>query len=156
MATYRTTMKRTLNPTFAVGVLTCAASSPRRLRVFGLTVGSENTPNDWAIDWQVQRSTTAGTAGSAPTIVADDLADTIAATAVVAQAMTADPTLTAGLAIDLPLNLRGTWSWECDPGSKQVLIIPAAAGPAGIAIRTPTINPGSNTPVVSANVRWEE
>lgn len=137
MTLYAATMERTASATLAVGALTAAASNPRRFKLCELIVGqSHATPADGATLFEVQRCTTAGTAGSAVTPTPLDPGDTIAATTVCGQAHSADPTLTAGaIPLKIPCNQRSTFRWVAQPGRE--LIAPATAN-NGFAIRTPT------------------
>jgi hypothetical protein len=136
MANYGVYVTRTASATLSTGVFTAAASNMRRAKIYDIVVGSAATPADNAFLWQMQRCTTAGTAGSAVTPQSLDSADSIASTIVVGQAMTVDPTLTAGaIPWTVPLNQRATFRWVAAPGSE--LVIPATAS-NGFALRTPT------------------
>lgn len=135
MAKYAVLAQRTASSTLSVGAVTGAASTPRRCKIYRLEFGSEASPADNAFLWQVQRCTTAGTAGSSVTPVALDPADP-AATTVAGQAHSVDPTVTANLMLlTIPLNQRATYQWQPAPGGE--LVLPATAS-NGAAIRTPT------------------
>lgn len=137
MANFAANMTRTASATLSVGALTAAASNPRRYKLYDYVFGSaEATPADGNSLWQIQRCTTAGTAGSAVTPVSVDPGDTVAATTVGGQAHSADPTLTAGaILLSVGLNQRATFRWVPVPGKE--LIVPATAS-NGLAFRTPT------------------
>ncbi len=134
MAKFGVTMQRTASTTLATGSLTAAASSMRRAKVYDLMFGSEATPADNAFLWQVQRCTTAGTAGTNPTPLALDSADSLATTIVAGQAHTVDPT-GATVLMSIGLNQRATFRWVAAPGGE--LVIPATAS-NGIKFETPT------------------
>lgn len=151
MAKFAATMQRTASTTLSTGVMTAAASNMRRAKIYDLIFGSEATPADNAFLWEVQRCTTAGTAGSAVTPVALDSADTLASTIVVGQAHSVDPTLTANtFALRVGLNQRATFRWVAAPGGE--LMIPATAS-NGFAFRTPT---ASGLVAVSVTAHYEE
>jgi hypothetical protein len=136
MAKYSAIMQRTASASLSVGSLTAAASSPRRALIYDLFMGSEAAPGDFAFLWQVQRCTTAGTAGSNTTPQPLNPADTLASTMVCGQAHSADPTLTANaIEASFPLNQRATFRWVAAPGSE--IVTPATAS-NGVAFRTPT------------------
>jgi hypothetical protein len=137
MANFSANMTRTASATLSVGALTAAASSPRRYKLYDYVFGSaEATPADGASLWQIQRCTTAGTAGSAVTPQSLDPGDTVAATTVCGQAHSADPTVTANaILLSVGLNQRATFRWVPVPGKE--LIVPATAS-NGLAFRTPT------------------
>jgi hypothetical protein len=98
----------------SVLLLTAAASSPRRAKILDWLIGSSQSPADNVFVHQIQRCTTAGT-GTTVTPNATDPADTLASTIVATQAVTADPTLTAG----------ASFRWVAAPYDE--LIIPATA-----------------------------
>lgn len=137
MANFAVNMTRTASATLSVGSLTAAASNPRRYKLFDWVFGSaEAAPADGNSLWQIQRCTTAGTAGANPTPQSLDPGDTVAATTVCGQAHTTDPTLTANAILaSIGLNQRATFRWVPAPGKE--LIAPATAS-NGMAFRTPT------------------
>lgn len=135
MAKYAVLAQRTASSTLSVGVVNAAASTPNRCKIYRMEFGSEASPADNAFLWQVQRCTTAGTAGSAVTPQALDPADA-ASNIVAGQAYTVDPTVTANaMLLTIPLNQRATYQWQPAPGGE--LVIPATAN-NGAAVRTPT------------------
>lgn len=143
-------MQRTASATLSVGALTAAASNPRRFKIFHALLGSEATPADVAFLWQIQRCTTAGTAGSSVTPQSLDPGDSIASTVVGGQAHSSDPTVTANaLPLSVPLNGRATFPWYANPGSE---IVCAATASNGVAIRTPTMT----AQLVTATTHFEE
>lgn len=134
MAKFGVTMQRTASTSLATGSLTAAASNMRRAKVYDLLFGSEATPADNAFLWQVQRCTTAGTAGTNPTPLALDAADSLATSIVAGQAHTVDPT-GATILMSIPLNQRASFRWVAAPGGE--LVIPATAS-NGVKFETPT------------------
>jgi len=149
MAKFGVTLQRTASTTLAVGSLTAAASNMRRAKVYDFFLGSEATPADNAFLWQVQRCTTAGTAGTNPTPLALDSADTLASTIVAGQAHTVDPTGSTVL-MSVPLNQRATFRWVAAPGGE--LVIPATAS-NGVKWETPT---AGGLVSVTCSVQYEE
>lgn len=136
MANFGVNMTRTASTTLSVGSLTAAASNPRRYKLYDWGFSAaEGTVGDGVFEWEIQRCTTAGTAGSNPTPVSVDPGDTQAATTVCGQAHTTDPTLTANTVLfAMGLNQRASFRWVPAPGKE--LIIPATAS-NGLAFRTP-------------------
>jgi len=149
MARWATTIQRTASTTLAVGSLTAAAANMRRAKVSEFSIGCEAATADNAYLWQVQRCTTAGTAGTNPTPVALDAGDTLACTIVIGQAHTVDPTGTTVL-LSIPLNQRASFRWVAYPGGE--LIIPATAS-NGLKWETPT---AGGLLTVTAGVHFEE
>lgn len=137
MANFAANMTRTASASLSVGALTAAASNPRKYELYDFVFGSaEAAPADGNSLWQIQRCTTAGTAGSSVTPQAIDPGDTVAATTVCGQAHSSDPTLTANaILLSIGLNQRATFRWVPAPGKE--LIAPATAS-NGMAFRTPT------------------
>ena len=108
-----------------VALITAAAASPRRAKVYDYTIGSGATPGDNAWVHIVQRCSTAGT-GAALTPNALDPADTLASTIVCKDTITVDPRLTASAFLGRkPLNQRATFRWVAAPYGE--LMIPATA-----------------------------
>jgi hypothetical protein len=150
MAKYGVTLQRTASATLSVGALTAPGAGARRAKIYDLMFGSEATPADNAFLWQLQRCTTAGTAGTNPTPNPLDPADAAAVT-VAGQAHSVDPTLTGGaLPLTVALNQRATFRWVAAPGGE--LVIPATAN-NGFAIRTPT---AGGLVAVSCTAHFEE
>ncbi len=109
----------------SVAIITAAAASPRRAKIYDWTIGCGATPADSAFTHIGQRCTTAGT-GAALTPNMLDAADTLASTIVAKDTATVDPTLTANaFAFRKALNQRSTFRWVAQPGGE--LIIPATA-----------------------------
>lgn len=149
MAKYSVEMNRAASATLSVGTITADATTPRRQKIYDLTMGSEATPADFAFLWQVQRCTTAGT-NTPVTPQALDPSDALAL-ADAGENHTVDPTLTANaILLAIALNQRATFRWVASPGGE--LVIPATAS-NGVALRTPT---AGGTPAITATVHFEE
>lgn len=104
-----------------------AASPLRRIKIFDILVGTNGTPADNYVEWDVSRMTVAGT-GSAATPLPLDPAD--AACATLSQAnLTAEPTVTAGSDVFyVGVNQRASYRWVAAPGSELVAPATAANG----------------------------
>jgi hypothetical protein len=152
VANYAVTLQRTLSTTASIGTVTAPSSgTPRRGKVYSITLGSEATPADTGILFQVQRVTAPGTGGTAPVPQALDMADS-AAISVANQAPTAEPTYTgSAVVLSVPFNQRSTIVWTARPGKE--LVYPATLN-YGLGLRTPTIN--TTGPAATATVFFEE
>jgi hypothetical protein len=151
MAKFGVTMQRTASTTLVTGSLTAPGSNMRRAKIYDLVFGSEATPADNAFLWEVQRCTTAGTAGTNPTPVALDSADSLASTIVAGQAHTVNPTQSANtFALRIGLNQRATFRWVAAPGGE--LVIPATAT-NGFTFATPT---ATGLVAVSVTAHYDE
>lgn len=126
--------------------LNAAASSPRRAKVYDLSMGCGASPADNAFIWIIQRCTTAPTAtGLTPNSL--DPADTLASTIVANHTVTVDGTLTAAaLLYRDALNQRATFRWVAAPYGE--LIIPATASNGFMfglsAVSTTSMDAGCN------------
>jgi hypothetical protein len=150
MHKYSIIMKRTADAAKSVGNVIADATTPRRGQISRLIFGSENAPADAALEWQLQRCTTAGTATAVTPRALDPASP--AAVNKANQNHTTDPTLTAGeIPLSVPLHQRATFHFFAVPGHE--LIFPGTAN-YGFAIRTPVISTG--TPLVTATVHYEE
>jgi hypothetical protein len=115
-------------------VLSIAATtgSLRRGKVFDLLIGTNGTPADNYLQWDISRMTAVGTATSV-TPQALDPADT-AALGTAANNYTAEPTITANSSLlNVGVNQRASYRWVAAPGSE--LVFPATAN-NGLALRT--------------------
>jgi hypothetical protein len=131
-----------------VGSLTANPTRPRRQRWYELELGSEAAAADNPFLWQVQRCTTAGTAGSSVTPQPLDPADA-ATEAVGGQAHSVNPTQTASAyLLTVPLNQRATFRWVAVPGKE--LVTPATAS-NGAVIITPTSSAVAVTALLHAD-----
>lgn len=107
------------------------SGSLRRGKVFDLLLGTDGTPADNALDWDVSRMTANGT-GTAVTPNPLDPAD-VAMLGTVNVNYTAEPTVTgASSLIDIGVNQRASYRWVAAPGSE--ILYPATAN-NGIVIR---------------------
>lgn len=149
MARWGTRHNKASDNVQSVSLLTAAASSPRRGKVYDISLGSAATPGDNAFIWIIQRCTTAGT-GTTTTPNSLDPADTLACTIVATNVVTADPTLTANAFLyQAALNQRATFRWVAQPYGE--ILIPATAS-NGIMIGLSA----ASTSVMNVGVQFEE
>lgn len=107
------------------------ATTLRRVWIYDIMVGTDGTPADNAVNWTVNRQTTAST-GTAHTPAQQDNAD--AAPLIVGTVnYTIEPTVTdqTGL-VQLGVNQRASYRWVAYPGGE--LIVPATTT-NGIGVR---------------------
>jgi hypothetical protein len=115
-------------------VLSIAATTGalRRGKVYDVLIGTNGTPADNYLQWDISRMTAVGTA-TAVTPQALDPADA-AALATAANNYTAEPTITANSSLlNVGVNQRASYRWVAAPGSE--LVFPATAN-NGLALRT--------------------
>jgi hypothetical protein len=144
-----TDFQRTASTTASLGSLSADATRPRRAQIYDVMVGSEATPADAAILWTLRRFTAAGTSTGVTPINLDSADATTEFDA--GENHTIEPTYTANILLNIPLNQRATFRWTCAPGGE--LIVPATAS-NGIGIETDTISTG--TPVITSTVHTNE
>jgi hypothetical protein len=115
-------------------VLAVAATSGslRRGKIYDVLIGTNGTPADNYLQWDISRMTAAGTA-TAVTPNQLDPADS-AALGVANNNYTAEPTITANSSLfNVGVNQRASYRWVAAPGSE--LVFPAT-NLSGLALRT--------------------
>lgn len=124
-------------------ILELRSTTAVRPRVYDVLLSSDATPADNCGDYQLQRTTTAGTS-SAVTPQALDPGDP-AATATAGKAHSAEPTYTANaILLHFALNQRATFRWVAAPYGE--LVLPAAANGLGLlctSVAASAVNVGS-------------
>jgi hypothetical protein len=121
----------------------------RRGKVFDVLIGTNGTPADNYLQWDISRMTADGT-GTAVTPNALDPADA-AASATAKNNYTAEPTVTANSSLlNVGVNQRASYRWVAAPGSE--LVFPATAN-NGLALRTLS---GGYTGSATGDVMYEE
>lgn len=112
------------------------------IKLYTLVLGSAATPADNAIEWTVQKGSTAGTSTSVTPTDVEDTAQV--ASALVGQTYTAEPTAVSNsILFDNGLNLRATYTIVMGPGYEWKIGLTAARGftiGAKHASATPTVN----------------
>jgi len=129
----------------AAGTITAAATktivaitggTTVRPAVYDLVLSNFATPADNSAQWQVRRSTAAGTS-TAVTPSPLDSGDP-ASTTVAGQTHTVEPTYTASVfLLDVAVNQRATFRWVAAPNSE--FVVPATAS-NGIGIQCVAVN----------------
>lgn len=101
-----------------------SSATVRRQKVFDILVGTDGTPADQTITYDLSRQTSTGT-GTAATPTALDPADAAALTNSWVN-FTAEPTITATSSVfSIAVNQRASYRWVAAPGSE--LISPATS-----------------------------
>lgn len=150
MARFAVALKRTLNTSATVGNVIADATRPRRGYLFYWSIGSESTPADNNIEFQMKRCTTAGTATAVtPTMI--DPADVLTE-ADVGQSHTVEPTYTANSDVFREaFNQKYGAKWYAPPGGE--IVYPATAS-NGLGVLTPVCSSG--TPLITVELHVEE
>jgi hypothetical protein len=126
------------------------ATAAVRPAIYDLNLGSEAAPVSQAARYTLNRTTAIGTT-TALTPQALDPSDPAATATAGQQAITGEPTYTAGaIVLQFALNQQATFRWVCAPGSP--LLTPATAG-SGIGLRAAVV---SAAYVVSPNIFFAE
>lgn len=104
-----------------------SATAPTRLKLYEVIIGSQATPADQAVEYNIRRVTDEKTTGSGNSVtpVRLDLDDRTAnMTAQEAptdpEADDSDPTYESGQVLEIALNQRATFRWIAAPGSELV------------------------------------
>jgi hypothetical protein len=122
-----------------------------RTNIYDIVTASTATPADNAAEFYMQRSTTAGSGGTAITPQALDAADPAAVTAC-QQLPSVQPTLTSNaILLAWSHNQRATFRWVAAPNSE--LVVPATSA-NGIALVNPAI--GGSAVAYQANIMIAE
>lgn len=131
MAARRYSINGSDTNTAATTIIELRSTAAIRPAIYDVTIGSQTTPADAAVDTFLQRTTTAGTS-TAVTPQALDSGDP-AATATAGKAHSAEPTYTANaILLEIAQNQRATYRWVAAPESE--LQLPAAANGIGALI----------------------
>lgn len=121
-----------------------------RPRLYDLIIGSDATPADNCAQYDIQRTTTVGSGGSAGTPVALDPGDP-AALGAFRIADTAEPVYTAStVMLSIAVNQRATFRWVAAPMGE--IVLPAAAN--GVGVRSVTV--GGSAVNVNVTLNYEE
>ena len=102
-----------------IGVAASSGTALRRIKVYDILVGTNGTPADNYMEWDVSRQTAAGT-GTSLTPNALDPADAAALSVCLAN-YTAEGTVTANSSVFyVGVNQRASYRWVAAPGSELV------------------------------------
>jgi len=114
--------------TAATTLLGLTGAATVRPKIYDFTLGSNATPADNAVEYALQRTTVAGTTGTAITPTPLDPL-TIAAVTACQEAPTVEPTYTANIILfQWAQNQRATYRWVAAPGGELIFSAAAAAG----------------------------
>ncbi|MBX9623792.1 MAG: hypothetical protein K2X82_08250 [Gemmataceae bacterium] len=100
-------------------LINLVGGSTVRPALYDLTLGCVATPGDQAIQFQVARTTAAGTAGSSPVPALLDPGDVAAITAA-GITHSAEPTYASTPLLQVSMNQRGTYRWVAQPGGELI------------------------------------
>jgi len=115
-----------------LGLNAASATALRRAKVYDVLIGTNGTPADNYMEWDISAMTAAGTA-TAVTPNKLDQADGAALTVGTAN-YTAEPTVTSNSSLFyIGVNQRASYRWVAAPGSE--LVIPAT-NLAGLVLRS--------------------
>lgn len=129
--TQQATAPTYVSPILSVGAPTTA---PRRGKIYDLLIGTNGTPADNFVEWDISRITTISTGLASGTLVAPqplDPADA-AATSVATVNSTGSPTISIQNVFYVGVNQRASYRWVANPGSE--LVWPATSS-NGFALR---------------------
>ncbi len=104
-----------------------ATSAPRRGKIYDILIGTNGTPADNYMTWDVSRITTTSTGSTTTANVLDPADAAILAQTVVNS--TTEPTVTADSALfSVGVNQRASYRWVAAPGSELVWPATSCAG----------------------------
>lgn len=116
--------------TAATTIMEMRSATTIRPKVYDLVVGSDATPADNAAEYNLQRTTTVGSGGTALTPQALDPGDP-ASLAAGREADSVEPAYTANaIMLQWAQNQRATFRWVAAPGGE--IVLPAAANGLGL------------------------
>lgn len=128
-----------------------ATASPRRGKLYDILIGTNGTPADNALEFDVPRTTGLSSGGTAATPQALDPADG-AATTVVTVNSTTEPTISANSDLFyIGINQRASYRWVAAPGSE--LVWPATSS-NGLVLRVKS--PTGYTGTATGNLLFQE
>lgn len=150
MASYHSNHQTAAGATLVLLNLTGATTI--RAAVYQWTIGTDATPADLAGEFNLMRTTTAGTGGTSLNENTTDPITVAATAAATGGTFTAAPTVTANSdLLQVGLNQRATFSWTCAYPGRELFTAATAAN--GIAVYNR--NHGG-TPNVNTTVSWFE
>ena len=129
--------------------LTGANAAPRRIKVYDLLIGTNGTPADNFIEWDISRVTTNSTATSA-TPQPLDQADATSLTTTTVNSSTFGTITANSNVFYVGINQRASYRWVAAPGGE--LVSPATSS-AGFQVR---VRSGGYTGTATATVHFEE
>jgi hypothetical protein len=133
----------------AVIGLTGANANPRRFKIYDLLIGTNGTPADNFIEWDISRVTLASTTTSA-TPQPLDLADAASVTTTTVNSSQFGTITANSQVFYLGANQRASYRWVASPGGE--LVSPATSS-AGFQLRARS---GAYTGTVTATIYYDE
>ncbi len=150
MASFSASHQTAAGTTLSLLNLTGAATV--RGNVYQWTIGTDATPADLAGEFNLMRTTTAGTGGTALNENPGDPIVIAAVCAATGGTFTAAPTTTANSDLEqCGLNQRATYSWTCAYPGRELITAATAANGINVFCR----NHGG-TPNVNTTIKWFE
>lgn len=133
-------------------IVNCTGSATVRMALAHLILGSDATPADVAGEFVVDRTTDAGTGGTALVENALDPLSAAALVACVGGTFSTAPVDTANSnLLMIPLNQRATFTWWAREGFELYSILTAANG-----LMLNSTGMSSGTPNMNATIAWFE
>ena len=133
-------------------IINLTGSASVRVKIYDVILGSDATPADVAGEFVIDRTTDAGTGGTALTENALDPLTVAATGAAVGGTFSTPPTDTANSnLLMIALNQRATFRWVAAPGSE---LISTATASNGLMLNCTGMSSG--TPNMNAVIFWEE
>jgi hypothetical protein len=133
-------------------IINLTGSAAIRCKIAHLILGSDATPADVAGEFVIDRTTDAGTGGTALTENALDPLTVAATGAGVGGTFSAAPTDTANSnLLMIGLNQRATFQWWANPGYELMSVATAANG-----LMLNCTGMSSGTPNMNATLLWDE
>lgn len=129
-------------------IINLTGAATIRCKLYDLVIGSDANAADGVQQFQIERSTSVGTGGTALTEEPLDPL-TVAATAAALGGTFSGAPAEGNVLLEIPLNQRATFRWVAAPGSE---LISAATASNGLMLTTR----GAATHVVNATMLWEE
>jgi len=129
--------------------LTGANSAPRRIKVYDVLIGTNGTPADNFVEWDISRITTNSTATSA-TPQPLDLADATSLTTTTVNSSTFGTITANSNVFYVGVNQRASYRWVAAPGGE--LVSPATSS-AGFQLRARS---GGYTGTATGTLHFEE
>lgn len=141
--------QQAVSTTYKTLISVTSSATPRRFKVYDVLIGTNGTPADNYMEWDISRQTAAGTGTSAtPTIL--DSADSAALTVGLVN-LTVEPTVTAASSLFyVGVNQRASYRWVSAPGSE---LVAPATNLAGFCAR---VRSGGYTGSATANLLFQE
>lgn len=129
--------------------LTGANAAPRRNKIYDVLIGTNGTPADNFIEWDISRVTVASTATSA-TPNPLDLADATSTTTTTVNSSTHGTITANSNQFYVGVNQRASYRWVAAPGGE--LVAPATSS-AGFQLR---VRSGGYTGTATGTIHFEE